>query len=188
MRGSIWGSLAICLTLVACQSRTSAQSQATPQPASTVAQSQPAEQERPAPRVVAQDQSGQPVDFGKLYDQGVVLVFFYPKAGTPGCTAQACSLRDAYEVLSEQGVTVVGVSTDDAASQQKFQEENKLPFVLVADPSGKVLEAFGVGQMGGMASRQAFLIKDGVIKWHDATASTADQAKDVLEVVKTWKS
>ena len=88
----------------------------------------------PAPRVGAVDQDGRAVKLEDLYKKGLTLVYFYPKAGTPGCTKQACSLRDSYEELTKQGVQVIGVSMDKAESQKKFQEKNKLPFTLLADP------------------------------------------------------
>ncbi len=138
----------------------------------------------PAPNVEAVDQDGHKVKLGDFYSKGITLVYFYPKAGTPGCTKQACSLRDSYEELTKQGVNVIGVSMDKAESQKKFQEKNKIPFTLLADPDGKVVEAFGVGSFLGFASRQAYLIKDGNVVWHDKKASTAEQAADVLRVVK----
>ena len=141
----------------------------------------------PAPRIEAVDQDGRTVKLEDLYKKGLTLVYFYPKAGTPGCTKQACSLRDSYEELTKQGVHVVGVSMDKAESQKKFQEKNKLPFTLLADPDGKVVEAFGVGSFLGFASRQAYLIKDGNVIWRDKKASTSEQAADVLRVLKEMK-
>jgi thioredoxin-dependent peroxiredoxin len=141
----------------------------------------------PAPKVEAVDQDGRAVKLGDLYGQGFTLVYFYPKAGTPGCTKQACSLRDAYEELTKKGVRIIGVSMDKTESQKKFQEKNKLPFTLLADPDGKVLEAFGVGSFLGFASRQAYLIKDGQVVWRDRKASTSEQAADVLRVIGKMK-
>ncbi len=141
-----------------------------------------------APALVVLDQNGQSIDFGELYKKGPVLVYFYPKADTPGCTAQACSLRDSYEKLTDSGLTVIGVSTDNPEAQKAFQEKYHLPFVLIPDPNKVVLEAFGVASMGGMANREAFLIKDGKIDWHDASASTDKQADDVIAQMASWKS
>jgi peroxiredoxin Q/BCP len=143
-----------------------------------------------APKVEAKDQDGTTVKLEEAYAKGLTLVYFYPKSGTPGCTAQACSLRDAYEDLTKEGIKVFGVSTDDVAAQKKFVENKKLPFTILADPDGKVLEAFKVKKIPliGLASRQAFLIKDGKVIWHDAKASTAEQAADVLKVVREMKA
>lgn len=139
-----------------------------------------------APQVEAVDQDGKAVKLADFYAKGLTLVYFYPKASTPGCTAQACSLRDAYEDLTKAGVQVIGVSTDEVASQKKFAEKQKLPFTLLADPEGKVLKAFDVKTIPlvGLSTRQAFLIKDGKVVWRDQKASTAEQAADVLKVIK----
>lgn len=134
-----------------------------------------------APAATAPNQDGESVDLSDLYDSGLVLVYFYPKADTGGCTAQACSLRDEFEALTDKGVTVVGVSTDDVPAQKAFQEKYNLPFVLLADKDKKVINAFGVPTgTAGFASRQAFLIKDGIVVWRDLKASTKEQAADVL--------
>lgn len=139
----------------------------------------------PAPRLSATNQDGEVVDLGALYDQGMVLVFFYPKAFTPGCTNQACSLRDAYEELQESGVTVVGVSGDSVETQKRFAEKHQLPYILIADTDGAVMKAFRVPNTAGIAKRQAFLIKDGKIVWLDFKASTSQQAEDVKAVLKS---
>lgn len=132
------------------------------------------------PSVQATLDSGETIDLSSNSAEGYVLVYFYPKADTPGCTKQACSLRDAYEVLLEKGVTVFGVSKDSVKSQSKFREKYTLPFSLVADSDSDVIEAFGVPKKLGFASRQAFLFKDGKLVWRDLAASTSKQAEDVL--------
>jgi len=139
-----------------------------------------------APRLEAVDQDGKAVKLEDFYGAGFTLVYFYPKANTPGCTAQACSLRDAYEELGKAGIKVIGVSTDNADSQKNFATKHKLPFTLLADPEGKIVKAFGVNKIPliGYATRQAFLIKGGQVVWHDSHASTSEQAADVLKVVK----
>ena len=89
------------------------------------------------------DQHGQTVrlaDFGG----GKLLIYFYPKADTPGCTRQACSIRDAREELRDLGLTVVGISPDQPARQQKFDDKYNLSFPLLADPDHRVAEAYGV--------------------------------------------
>lgn len=133
------------------------------------------------PAVTAQDQDGKDVELSKAGSEGWTLVYFYPKADTPGCTKQACSLRDAYATLTEKKVKVFGVSLDDVAAQKAFQEKYKLPFPLLADKDGKVADAFGVPHSMGFAKRQAFLFKDGKLVWRDLSASTDEQAADVLK-------
>ncbi|MFZ4766668.1 MAG: peroxiredoxin [Roseimicrobium sp.] len=138
-----------------------------------------------APQVEGLDQNGQTVKLAEVYAKGVTLVFFYPKASTPGCTAQACSLRDAYEALTTAGVQVIGVSRDGVAAQKKFAENQRLPFTLLADAKGEIVRAFGVKTIPliGFATRQAFLVKGGQVVWRDEHASTAEQAGDVLKVL-----
>lgn len=140
-----------------------------------------------APVLKALDQDSQEVDFGAIYKKGLVLVYFYPKANTPGCTAQACSLRDAYEELTHSDLTILGVSTDSPAAQKRFQQDFNLPFTLIADENKNVTKAFGVPTTLGFAKRQAFLIKDGIIVWFDGSASTEKQAEDVKAQIEKLK-
>ncbi len=138
----------------------------------------------PIPAVTAEDQDGNLVNLAGAGSNGYTLVYFYPKAMTPGCTAQACSLRDAYADLQSKGVRVFGVSLDSVDSQKKFQEKEHLPFVLLSDRDKKVTSAFGVPLiMNSLATRQAYLFKDGILIWLDTHASTDKQARDVLEVL-----
>ena len=125
---------------------------------------------------------GEPVKLSSFKGQ-IVILYFYPKDDTPGCTKQACSLRDSYEELTKRGVQVIGVSRDKESSQKKFSVKNHLPFTLLSDPEGKVLKDFGVGSFLGFASRQAFLVEDGMIIWRDKHASTEEQAADILRVL-----
>ncbi len=140
----------------------------------------------PAPDITSINQDGKKVAFKDVYAKGPTVVFFYPKANTPGCTKQACSLRDAFADLSKEGVQVLGVSTDTPEDQKKFIQDHNLPYDLIADTEGKVLEAFGVERIAGrnLATRQCFLVKGDKIVWHDAKASTAEQADDIRRVLK----
>ncbi len=138
----------------------------------------------PAPAVSGVTETGAALALADVYAKHpYTLVYFYPKADTPGCTAQGCSLRDAFEDLTARGVVVIGVSTDKPAAQKAFKEKYNLPFTLIADHDKKVVEAFGVPTTMGFAKRQAFLIKDGKIVWADYNASTRQQADDVLKVI-----
>jgi len=136
-----------------------------------------------APNASSVDQDGRPVALSSLYGAGWTLVYFYPRADTPGCTAEACSLRDAFADLMKKGVTVVGVSADKPAEQKAFKEKYHIPFLLIADHDKNVIKAFGVPTTMGFASRQSFLIKDGKIVWRDLHASTTEQAADILKAV-----
>jgi thioredoxin-dependent peroxiredoxin len=138
----------------------------------------------PVPQVTAEDQDGKPVNLAEAGGNGYFLIYFYPKAFTPGCTAQACSLRDAYDRLQNKGVKVVGVSLDTVHSQKRFQDKERLPFELLSDRDKKVTSAFGVPILvNGFAVRQAYLFKDGRLVWMDTKASTDKQAQDVLAVL-----
>ena len=144
----------------------------------------------PAPMPVSLDQDGNSFAFADAYAKGVTLVFFSPKADTPGCTAQACSLRDSFESLKAENLQIVGVSRDTPASQKKFQQKYNLPFSLVADSDGKVAEAFGVGGVMGLpvSKRQSFLIKDGRVVWMSLSAKTGEHAAEVQAALDSLKS
>jgi peroxiredoxin Q/BCP len=156
----------------------------------STARSEPLAVGAPAPAVTCVTDSGEKLDLGAIYPKGYTLVYFFPKADTPGCTAEGCSLRDAYQDLSDKGVTVIGVSTDDVPAQKAFREKYHFPFTLIADKDRAVINAFGVPVrdiplVGALASRQSFLInKDGRIVWRDLNASTKQQAADVLKALK----
>ena len=132
-----------------------------------------------APDVIAQDHTGASIDLGKRLSSGTVLVFFYPKAHTPGCTAQACSLRDAWETLRQREVEVYGVSSDKPKTQAAFKAKHKLPYTLIADPERKVMRAFGKHAW----SRQAYLFREGKVVWRDLKAATKNQAEEALEAL-----
>jgi peroxiredoxin Q/BCP len=138
-----------------------------------------------APNITARDQNGHDVNLADVYAKGPTLVYFYPKAGTPGCTAQACSLRDAFPDFSSDNIQVIGVSADTVEAQKKFAEEYKLPFVLLADTDLAVAKAFGVPTIPvlGVPRRQSFIIRDGKIAWIVEGAKTGDHAAEVREAI-----
>jgi len=131
------------------------------------------------------------VNFADIYAKGITLVYFYPKASTSGCTAEACSLRDSYTKLQQQGLQIIGVSRDTVAAQKQFQAQNGLPFTLVADRDGHVADAFGVPKMmGGLLpvdARQSFLVKNGKIVWNSLHAQTKGSAEEVQKALATIK-
>lgn len=144
----------------------------------------------PAPAVTATTQEGTTLNFSDVYSkQPYTLVYFYPKADTPGCTKQGCSLRDGYEQLTKRGVAVIGVSHDTPEDQKAFKEKYHLPFTLVADTDQTASKAFGVPNMGpGLAHRSAYLIKDGKIIYTDYKGTTDKQAETILKVLDEQKS
>lgn len=142
-----------------------------------------------APAVVAVDQDGNKVVFSDVYSTtGLVLVYFYPKADTPGCTAEACSLRDSFEKLKAQGLQIIGVSRNDSVTQKKFHSKYNLPFTLIADMDCSVSKAFGVHLLMGIyAARESFLIKDGRIVWKSLKAETRESAKQIQQAIDSLK-
>ena len=140
------------------------------------------------PDVTCNDQDGNPLNVAQFGAQGYLLVYFYPKANTPGCTKQGCSLRDNWEALTKMGVKVLGVSTDNEESQKSFKKSQNFPFSLLADKDKKVIKAFHVSLMGfGFASRSAYLFKDGVCVMADYDGHTGDQAQQIINFLNGKK-
>jgi peroxiredoxin Q/BCP len=119
-----------------------------------------------APDFESRDAEGNTVKLSELRGQKVAL-YFYPKDDTPGCTKEACSLRDGHSELTRRGIKVIGVSTDDEKSHRKFAEKYSLPFTLLADTDHKVADAYGVygekqfmGKKHMGVTRKTFLIDE----------------------------
>lgn len=98
-----------------------------------------------APDFTLKDKDGNEITLSEFRGKKVV-VYFYPKDNTPGCTRQACAFRDSYEGFRKEGIVVIGISKDSVASHQKFAENFELPFLLLADPDRVAIEGFGVWQ------------------------------------------
>jgi peroxiredoxin Q/BCP len=111
----------------------------------------------PAPEITLQAQDGRVRTLSE-HRGHPVLVYFYPRDATPGCTREACALRDAWDRLQAAGAVVYGVSTDDVESHRRFHDEHQLPFDLLADPEETAAQAYGVPVRMGFASRMSFLI------------------------------
>ena len=105
-----------------------------------------------APELLGRDENGNELRLSDFAGRKLVL-YFYPKDSTPGCTSQACSLRDNYEQLLQRGFAIVGVSVQDEKSHLKFKEKFQLPFPLIADTDHRLVEAFGVWQEKKMCGR-----------------------------------
>jgi peroxiredoxin Q/BCP len=141
-----------------------------------------------APVFEGVDQNGQKVSLKDFKGKKVIL-YFYPKDDTPGCTAQACNLRDNYSELISKGFHVVGISTDSVKSHKKFEDKYTLPFPLIADEDKKIVDQYGVwGEKQFMGKtymgthRTTFLIDEkGKIKKIIAKPDTKNQTQQVLE-------
>jgi peroxiredoxin Q/BCP len=129
----------------------------------------------PIPDVTLTSASG-PVRVRDLIGQRALVLYFYPKDETPGCTAQACAFRDRYQDFVDAGADVVGVSADDAASHDGFKRHHNLPFTLLSDPGGAGARAFGVKKtLGLIAGRVTFVIDRGGIirlRWDSQLKAT----------------
>lgn len=141
-----------------------------------------------APDFNSKDQDGNPVKLADLKGQKVVL-YFYPKDDTPGCTKEACSFRDADDVYRKKGIKVFGVSTDDEQSHQKFISKFQLPFDLLADTDKSIVESYGVWGEKSMygkkymgTNRKTFLIdENGKIAKIFDKVNVEEHADEVLE-------
>jgi thioredoxin-dependent peroxiredoxin len=133
-----------------------------------------------APNFTVKDTTGRTVTLADAAGKQVVM-YFYPKDDTPGCTKQACSFRDNYEQYTSKGITVFGVSMDDESSHQAFTAKFDLPFPLLADTDGAIAKAYDV-EGGGYAKRVTYVIgADGKISHVYTTIKTDTHATDVLE-------
>lgn len=141
-----------------------------------------------APAFTVNDQNGKPVSLSSLKGKKVVL-YFYPKDMTPGCTAEACNLRDNYKSLLKQGYVVYGVSTDSEKSHQKFIAKEKLPFDLLADTEKKLHEAYGTWVEKSMYGRKymgtarvTFIISEsGIIEEIISQVDTKNHTSQILK-------
>ncbi|MBD1807750.1 peroxiredoxin [Microcoleus sp. FACHB-SPT15] len=132
-----------------------------------------------APAFTAKDSEGKTVSLSDFAGKTVVL-YFYPKDDTPGCTKQAQSFRDNYAEYQGKDMVVLGVSRDDEASHKLFQEKYGLPFQLLADVDGTITKAYDVDG-GGYAKRVTYIIDgNGKITHVDASVNTASHAQDIL--------
>ena len=139
----------------------------------------------PAPDFSSTSHDGKPIKISALKGKHVVL-YFYPKDETPGCTKEACSFRDAWKDLESTGVVLVGISTDTVDSHKKFAEHHQLPFQLVSDPDGTIAKSYGVPNRAGFLGRQTFVIgPDGNLKKVYRTVDVTKHAAEVLGDVKS---
>jgi peroxiredoxin Q/BCP len=135
---------------------------------------------QPPPDFTAKDQDGKDIKLSALKGKPVV-VYFYPKDETPGCTKEACAFRDAWKDLEKKGVVLIGISTDTAESHKAFAKHHELPFHLVSDESGTIAKAFGVPNRAGFLGRQSFVIgADGNVKKIYRDVDVSKHASEVL--------
>lgn len=137
-----------------------------------------------APNVTLQDQTGADRSIVSFRGQPL-LVYFYPKNNTPGCTAEACAFRDVWDRYEAAGVAVVGVSSDDVESHAKFAKEQNLPFTLLADTEAELAEGFGLKSRLGFHPRMSFLLdKEGIIRAVYPDVDPGVHAEEVLDDIE----
>lgn len=141
-----------------------------------------------APEFTGKDQNGTEISLKNFRGKRVVL-YFYPKDSTPGCTAQACNLRDNYDYLLKSGYVVLGISADSEKSHQRFIEKHGLPFPLIADTEKEIIKAYGVwgpkkfmGKTFDGILRTTFIIDgEGIIEEVIDKVNTKEHTKQILE-------
>ena len=143
------------------------------------------------PSITSSDQNGKEINLSQFNGKKLV-VYFYPKDDTPGCTAQACSLRDRFELLVEKEIVILGVSADSEQAHTKFIEKYKLPFSLLADTEKEIIKAFGVwgskkfmGRTYDGIHRTSFLFnEDSTLIAVLDKPNTKDHANEILQTYK----
>jgi len=130
-----------------------------------------------APDFTLPDQRGKPVQLRDLLGQKSVVLYFYPKDATPGCTLEARAFRDSYEAFTAQGAEVIGVSSDSVSSHQRFAARQELPFLLLSDRGGAVRELYGVEEtLGLVPGRVTYVIDRAGVVRHSTLRNSSRRA------------
>jgi peroxiredoxin Q/BCP len=140
-----------------------------------------------APDFALPNQSGETVRLHDFLGERVVVLYFYPKDNTPGCTAEACAFRDSYEVFTEAGAEVVGVSSDGVDAHGRFASRYRLPFTLLADAGGAVRKQYGVpASLGVLPGRVTYVVdRQGVVRhMFSSMTNIGRHVDDALAVVR----
>jgi len=141
-----------------------------------------------APDITLNDQDGNSVSLSDYRGKSAVVVYFYPKDDTPGCTVESCTFRDQYEDFKEAGAEVIGISQDTEGSHRAFADKHRLPFTLLADPGGGARKAFRVPKsMGLLPGRVTYLVdKQGTVRHvFSSQLNVRKHVTDALEVLRS---
>jgi peroxiredoxin Q/BCP len=141
-----------------------------------------------APDFTLPSQTGEMVTLSRFRDQKAVVLYFYPKDDTPGCTAESCSFRDSYTDFQETGAEVIGISSDSPASHQQFASKHNLPFTLISDEGGKVRRAYGVPTTLGLLPGRVTYIIDTTGRVRHIFNSQFNPTAHVGEAMKVLKT
>jgi peroxiredoxin Q/BCP len=144
-----------------------------------------------APDFTLPSQAGDQIRLHDRLGDRVVVLYFFPKDGTPGCTAEACAFRDSHEVFTDAGAEVIGVSSDSVDSHAAFAGRHKLPFTLVSDQGGHVRKTYGVpAVLGVLPGRVTYVIdREGTVRHvFNSMTRISHHINDALDVVKRLQS
>jgi peroxiredoxin Q/BCP len=143
---------------------------------------------QPAPDFTLPDQNNEETSLSDYRNKNNVVLFFYPKDFSPGCTTQACHFRDSYEDFTDLGAVVIGISSDSVESHKKFLDEYLLPFTLLSDGDGEVRKLYGATKiLGLLPGRYTFITdKDGIIRY--IFTSETDMKKHIDEALRVLRT
>ena len=140
-----------------------------------------------APDFTLPSQTGEPVRLHDRLGERVVVLYFYPRDNTPGCTAEACAFRDRYEAFTDAGADVIGVSSDSVARHEAFAGQHELPFTLLSDQGGRVRKSYGVPAVVGLIpGRVTYVIdRQGMVRHvFNSMTNIGQHISDALKVVR----
>ena len=141
-----------------------------------------------APDFTLKDKSGNIFHLAEKLGYGPLVIYFYPKDGTPGCTTQACAYRDSYQDFKDAGAEVIGISSDHEESHLYFASRYSLPFILLSDDGGKVRKLFGVPRTLGLLPGRVTYVLDGtgVVRYiFNSQSKVKEHAEKALEMIRT---
>jgi len=144
-----------------------------------------------APDFSLPNQNGETITLSSFRGNKTVVMYFYPKDDTPGCTVESCTFRDSYEDFKEAGAEVIGISSDSPESHQKFAQKHNLPFTLVSDTNSGVRQAYGVpSTLGLLPGRVTYVIdQEGIIRHiFNAQFNPKAHVEEAMKVLKTLKA
>ncbi len=140
-----------------------------------------------APAFTLSNQDGKTIESSSFYGKQPIVIYFYPKNFTPGCTAEACSFRDHYEDFTDLGAAVIGVSNDTVSSHARFVKKHNLPFTMLADENGELRKTFNVkgNLLGLIPGRETFVIdSDGIIQMRFDSMQASTHITKALKMLK----
>ena len=143
------------------------------------------EEGQSAPDFSLPSHTGEIVKLSDFIDKNVIVLYFYPKDFTPGCTTEACTFRDNFEDFKDLGAVVIGISSDSVESHEKFVLKYNLPFILLSDKDHKVRESYGATRFGGLPARTTYVIdKKSVIRMIFESSNAKEHIEEAKKIVR----